>query len=514
LDFIRQNKNIPESEKSKLLDFLKTVSNVFSGSEFSEIPFPREIMEHDVEFLDSNTKELPAKAFPATGVRLDQLKQEIENLVKQGVLIEGDSPFLSPTFFVTKKPDPGSTASKARMVIDYRRLNALIKPLNFPITPIQNFFNNASRYKIYSALDIRNAFLSIPLTKRASEAMAVVTPFGIYLPQLSMFGLRTSPSVFNRAMHIIFKDCPFISIYMDDLLIGGTTPEELTKNLITCFSILNRNNLKIQLSKSKMYVRTIKILGTIFSPHGKQMDPDKILQIKNFPPIKTLKQLQCFTGMLAYLSSYIPKYSTTMFPIFSCIRPKQDFVLTKEAEQAINTVKDILSTKTILYNIREDLPIYLIADASNVGIGAVLYQIEIFDRTKENLKFLIQKFGYIPETSKETLNLLPGMSPGRNVPVVKNFLSSQISDSKLDSYYLIFSNNTRPEKMESMKDKIVLVYPIEFYSKTFSASQIRSLSSMQKEFCAILLSILHFRPFFEATEFAYLLSDCQGILWV
>ena len=160
-------------------------ATLFSGEEFSTSHFPREISEHDVELIDNSVNNLFSKPFPCSGIRLQQLRADIDDLVKNGVLSPGDSPFTSPIFYVTKKPGEGKTASKGRLCFDYRRINSLIKAKNFPLLTTKNFYDQAAQFKYFSIIDIQNAFLSIPLTERARQYLGIITPFGIYLPNFS-----------------------------------------------------------------------------------------------------------------------------------------------------------------------------------------------------------------------------------------------------------------------------------------------------------------------------------------
>jgi hypothetical protein len=138
---------------------------------------------------------LHSKPYPISGIRTEQLKVTLDELCKNGVIERGDSSYVSPVFFILKKQNRDATASEGRLVYDYRRLNSHIKPLNHPIKNIRDFFNECSKYKLFTLIDLRNAFLSIKLTPRASERAAIITPFGIYRPLRLPFGLRTSPSV-------------------------------------------------------------------------------------------------------------------------------------------------------------------------------------------------------------------------------------------------------------------------------------------------------------------------------
>jgi hypothetical protein len=86
----------------------------------------------------------------------------------------------------------------------------------------------------------------------------------------------------------VIGDLEYVQFYMDDLLLGGVDHDDLLKNLKTVLKRLAQYNLKIQLSKTKFYVKEIKVLGVIFSAQGKRIDPDKIKAIDKFDSIDTL----------------------------------------------------------------------------------------------------------------------------------------------------------------------------------------------------------------------------------
>jgi hypothetical protein len=253
--------------------------------------------------------------------------------------------------------------------------------MHYPLTKIDNLFEKCSKYKLFSLIDIKNAFLSVALTK---QRYAIVTPFGVFLPQRTPFGLKTSPAAFCYVMRIVLKELDFCSVYMDDIVVCAMDEQDMTEKLIKLFNTLNKFNLKIQLSKVKFFQKEVRILGMIFSKVGLRKDLSKVKAIVDFPQITTIKQLQRFLGMCCYLSSFVPHYSTMMYPVFQLLKKdsQKDFKLTKEAELAIKEIKEIITQETMRYNVQYDKPIYLSVDASQVGIGCFVYQIDRYERNK------------------------------------------------------------------------------------------------------------------------------------
>jgi hypothetical protein len=85
LDFIRKHPDIPAKHKTELIAFLEKYPELYSGVEFSKKHFPREAYEHDVELIQP-LNELRARPFPVSGIRLEQLKENIKELCDNNVL--------------------------------------------------------------------------------------------------------------------------------------------------------------------------------------------------------------------------------------------------------------------------------------------------------------------------------------------------------------------------------------------------------------------------------------------
>ena len=510
---IWNSETIPQKHKKKLVDFLLARESLFSGEEFSKETFPEHLYQHDVELSDP-IKGLASRPFPVSGIRLTQLKADIAELVRTGVLSPGDSPFTSPVFYVLKKPGEGKTASRGRLCFDYRKVNAHIKMKNFPLTNIKNFFDEASKFKHFCILDIQNAFLSIKLTQRARELLAIITPFGTFLPNRTPYGLRTSPSAFCYALYMILHDLKFVQFYMDDIYIGGNSEEEMIDNLCIVLDRLHKHNLKIRLSKTKFFVKKIKLLGVIYSSTGKQIDPDKISAIQKFGEINTLKKLQCFLGMLAYVSSFIPHFSSVCAPLYALLKSQNvPFRLTKEALAAYDALKEYIGRTTMLYHVNLSKPIYLSTDASNVGAGGFLYQVTAYEKNASGQKKMLADLGFEIEKGAPAY-LLPGVSSGKNTPIVTDFVKDKSLVKLHDELNTLDQTQTTTEKVNRIEENYVLnVNPIAFYSKSFSEAQTLRYATMEKEMLAMMWCVQNFRDYIQAAPVTYLLTDSQPICW-
>ena len=50
---------------------------------------------------------------------------------------------------------------------------------------------------------------------------AIITPFGLFEYLRMPFGMKNSAQAFQRLMIQVFRDLPFVFIYLDDILVAS-----------------------------------------------------------------------------------------------------------------------------------------------------------------------------------------------------------------------------------------------------------------------------------------------------
>ena len=164
------------------------------------------------------------------------------------------------------------------------------------------------------------------------------------------------------------------------------------------------------------------------------------------------------------------------------------------------------------YNIDHKLPLYLSVNASQCGVGVFLYQLKIYDKNPEGEKQMFDDLGYVPEKNMADF-LLPGVSPGCNTPQVTDFLQDKEIANEYDVCKTLNTDKTMTEKIPMQKNKVVHVRPISWYSKTFTQGQVINYIAMEKEFLALLQTVMNFCDYIESVPVTYVLSDSQPVLW-
>ena len=136
-------------------------------------------------------------------------------------------------------------------------------------------------------------------------------------------------------------------------------------------------------------------------------------------------------------------------------------------------------------------PLYLSVDASQVGVGALLYQITLYPKTVEGEKKMLKDLGYLPSQNRED-HMILGISPRRNTLIITAFLQDKSQLSKYDIENSLSPDATMTEKLEKLKKFVIHVKPISWYSKTFTAGQVLRYNASEKEFLGVLMSVMNF----------------------
>ena len=79
--------------------------------------------------------------------------------------------------------------------------------------------DNIGQAKYVTNFDLLKGFWQIPLTDRANEISAFVTPDGLYQYKVMPFGMRNSPATFQRLINMIITGLDNCKAYIDDDII-------------------------------------------------------------------------------------------------------------------------------------------------------------------------------------------------------------------------------------------------------------------------------------------------------
>ena len=218
-----------------------------------------------------------SKSYPYPACMRAEIEKQINELLYNGIIRPSRSPYNSPIWIVPKKPKPNGE-KQYRMVIDYKRLNAVTIPDTYPIPDINATLASLGNAKYFTVLDLTLGFHQIPMKESEIPKTAFSTMNGKYEFLRLPFGLKNAPAIFQRAIDDVLK--PFIGricyVYIDDIIVFGNSEESHLKNVETVFATLLEANFKVNLEKTHFMKTEVEFLGYVITPERIKADIKKV----------------------------------------------------------------------------------------------------------------------------------------------------------------------------------------------------------------------------------------------
>lgn len=209
-------------------------------------------------------------------------------------------------------------------------------------------------------------------------------------------------------MEKILAGCEGCLIYSDDIVVYGSSKEQHDERLAKVMKRLKDYNVTLNQKKCVFGVDKIEFIGHQLSADGIRPRHDKIAAIKNFRQPSTMEEVRSFLGLVNYVGKFIPNLATITEPLRRLTRNDIQFIWNEEQQHAFDKLKRYMTKESTLgyYNVSDRTQI--IADASPVGLGAVLIQFKqneprIISYASRSLNRTEQKYA---QTEKEALALV------------------------------------------------------------------------------------------------------------
>ena len=227
------------------------------------------VAEHFIPTTGAPVK-IPPHRIPAN-YRLDVEKQ-IQTTLKEGIIEECSSLWLAPVVFVRMK------TGDIRICIDYRELNKRTVKNAYPVPHPDEVQDRLTGSVIFSTLDLQSGCWQLPVnpSNRAKTAFCPGPGLGLFQFCRMPFGLSGAPASFQRLMDTILRDLPFVTTYLDNVLIHSPSIEEHKNHPKVVFDRFQSAGLTLRVGKCSIGVCQVRYLGHVFSTKGMEPDSNKI----------------------------------------------------------------------------------------------------------------------------------------------------------------------------------------------------------------------------------------------
>ena len=183
----------------------------------------------------------------------------------------------------------------------------------------------------------------------------------------------------QRAMDNITRDLPFVTVYIDDILIASSSHSEHCDHLRQLFSRLSEHGLRIHPAKCLLGVEQLDFLGHRISAEGIQALPQKVKEIADYPLPETVSKLRNFLGVVNYYRRFLPAAAGKLQPLTDmtkgCGRTSVKKLQWSETNKDVfRAIKQEMEKLVSLAHPSPHAKTSLATDASATAVGAVLQQ--------------------------------------------------------------------------------------------------------------------------------------------
>ena len=179
-----------------------------------------------------------------------------------------------------------------------------LKDYHYSLPSPEEVFNKLNRGKVFSKIDLSEAYLQIPVEENSSKLLCIKTHRGLYKFERLVFGIKVAPAIFQQVMDTMLGSFDFTFAYLDDIVISSKTKEQHREHLNKVFAQILEFGFKVKEAKCDFCMNKIKYLGHIIdvpTPRGLQLH-------KDMPASDNVTTLQSFLGVANNYQSFIKKF--------------------------------------------------------------------------------------------------------------------------------------------------------------------------------------------------------------
>nr|GEX26394.1 retrotransposon protein, putative, Ty3-gypsy subclass [Tanacetum cinerariifolium] len=157
----------------------------------------------------------------------------------------------APMLFVKKKD------GLMHICIDYRELNKLTVKNRYPLSKIDDLYDQLQGARYFFKIDIRSGYYQLRVHEDGIQKTTFRTRYGHFEFAVMPFGLTNAPSVCMDLMNRVCKPYldKFVIVFIDDILIYSKTKEDHEVHLKLVLELLKKERLYAKLLKCEFWLQ-------------------------------------------------------------------------------------------------------------------------------------------------------------------------------------------------------------------------------------------------------------------
>ena len=174
-----------------------------------------------------------------------RLKAELQRMEDLEII----KPVTEPTDWVSSLAIAHKPNGGLRICLDPRNLNKAIRRNHHQMPTTDEIFSKMAGAKYFTKMDASNAYWQIPLDDESLRLLTFNTPFGRYRYLHMPYGIHSASEICQSHIASIIENIPGTANCQDDIIIWGSTLEELHERTHICLQAIRKSGLKLRKNK-------------------------------------------------------------------------------------------------------------------------------------------------------------------------------------------------------------------------------------------------------------------------
>ena len=248
-----------------------------------------------------------------------------------------------------------------------------VKRERFPIPIIDDVLEDFHQSKFFSKLDLSSAYHQIEVPPEPRDITTFGTHKRLYRYKRLMLGISCAPEMYQKVLHQVLQECVGAHNIPDDVIVHTPTKEEHDKRFENVVRVLSSRGLTLNRDKCQFKMSHLT-LGHVLSAREIGPANGKVKAVVDAHEPTNAAEVRNFLGLVNFTARFIPDLATVSAPFRLLTKSGEPFVWGPEQQQLFDELKKRLSSAETLGYFGKNAPTKVIADASPVGLGAVLVQ--------------------------------------------------------------------------------------------------------------------------------------------
>ena len=233
----------------------------------------------------------------------EKLEKELDHLVSEGTLEPVQTSDWASPIVTVLKPDKVSV----RVCGDFKQTVNPISTLDkYPIPKVDDLFSTLSGGKVFSKIDLSQAYQQLPLAVESKPYVTINTHKGLFRYTRLPYGISSAPGIFQNIMENVLKGIHKVIVYLDNILISGADEPEHLQILGQVLIRLDNAGLRVKKEKCEFLVPSVTYLGHKIDANGLHPLPEKVKAVEDTPSPQNFHELRTHLGLISYYSKFLP----------------------------------------------------------------------------------------------------------------------------------------------------------------------------------------------------------------